>query len=111
MIFSTEEDNALLHCRHGTGLLESEAEAEFVVDSAERGEKEASESCDKDGSGEADESRATIPNLRGFGKRDSSDGVGDEDVESLVKTGRSILPPAMTVVTLTTQNRRKLSFS
>ena len=68
---STEEDDVL--CRRGGELLESEVEAESVVESVVRGEK------DESGSGGIEEGRvasgAAVSNLPGFGEKDSSDSV------------------------------------
>ena len=66
---STEDDNALPQRSHGAGILESEAEAESVVESVVRGEKEASGSCEKDVNGEADESGVVVPEVRSFSER------------------------------------------
>ena len=80
---STEEDDVL--CRRGGELLESEVEAESVVESVVRGEK------DESGSGGIEEGRvasgAAVSNLPGFGEKDSSDSVCDDDIESCAKTG------------------------
>ena len=48
--------------------------------------KETSGRGDKEESGEAGRSRATVSNLRCFGGKDSKDDVDDDDVESRVET-------------------------
>ena len=77
---STEEDDVILRRSRGGELLESEVEAESVVESVVRGEK------DESGSGGVEErgvaSGAAVSNLPGFGEKNSSDSMDDEDIGS-----------------------------
>ena len=82
----TEEDDDLLHRSRGIELLESEVEAESVIESVVRGEKIESGGGDAHWN-EVDESRAGDSNISGFGEKDTSDDPVGEDIEKCVETG------------------------
>ena len=84
---SIEEDGSLLHRSRSTEFVESEVEAESVVESVVRGEENEIGGEDVDESAELDADRADVSNFPGFGEKDTSDAPVGEDVESCVETG------------------------
>ena len=84
---STEEDDALLHRSRGTEFVESEVEAESVVESVVRDEADGAGGEEVVEYAELDAGRTVVPNFPGFGEKDTSDASVGADVESCVETG------------------------